>query len=311
MIDSCVISQGLKLKIERAVQILVRRRAALGDAIMSTGVVRELKHRYVCNIDVVTDFPDAYRNSPHIRDLFSTATAPNPAIYDLYINLDDCYEFNPENHYLDSYWYRAFGETTGDQSVELFATDEDRTRILNIQYENNLDRYIVVHMRNWHWELKNMNLQTWFDVYAQVFEQHDDIKVVCVGGPTDHYIDLPMFVDLRGNLTPQQLMLLMDDARCFVGTDSAPYHCAAASDTHVIALLTHLHPDRILPIRNRGLATGPGWNATAVSAEVDCVGCNDRQARPVSQIICERGTMPCKDSFDSKKIATAILEQLK
>jgi hypothetical protein len=166
------------LKIERAIQILVRRRAALGDAIMSTGVVRELKRRYVCNIDVVTDFPDAYRNSPHIRDLFSTATAPNSAIYDLYVNLDDCYEFNPENHYLDSYWYRAFGETTGDRSVELFATDEDRTRILNIQYENNLDRYIVVHMRNWHWELKNMNLQTWFDVYAQVFEQHDDIKVV-------------------------------------------------------------------------------------------------------------------------------------
>jgi ADP-heptose:LPS heptosyltransferase len=106
-------------------------------------------------------------------------------------------------------------------------------------------------------------------------------------------------------------MVLMDGARCFVGTDSAPYHCAAASDTHVIALLTHLHPDRILPIRNRGLGTGLSWNATAITADIDCVGCNDRQARPVSQIICERGTMPCKDSFDSTEIATAIMEQLK
>jgi len=306
MIDSCVTSQGSPLNIERPTQILVRRHAALGDAIMSTGVVRELKRRYTCDIDMVTDFPDAYRNSPHVRQLFSTTQAPNPAVYDLYINLDDCYEFNPENHYLDSYFYRAFGNNAVDKSVELFESDEDRTRILNIQYENNLDQYIVVHMRNWYWELKNMNLQTWFDVYAQVFEQHDNIKVVCVGGPTDFFIDLPMFVDARGNLTPQQLKVLIDGARCFVGTDSAPYHCAAATDTPVIALLTHLLPERIVPYR-RGEY---GWRTTAVSADISCVGCNDRQARPVSQIICERGTMPCKDSFNSATIAEAIIKQL-
>jgi ADP-heptose:LPS heptosyltransferase len=295
------------MNIERPIQILVRRRAALGDAIMSTGVVRELKKRYSnCEIDLITDFPDAYRNSPHVRQLFTTSHAINPTVYDLYINLDDCYEFNPENHYLDSYFYRALGENTVDRSVELFDTDEDKTQILNFLNQNQLDQYIVVHMRNWYWELKNMALQTWFDVYAEVFEKHNNIKVVCVGGATDFFIDLPMFVDARGNLTPQQLKVLISGARCFVGTDSAPYHCAAATDTPIVALLTHLLPERIVPYRHGKY----GWNTTAISAEIDCIGCNDRQARPVSQIICERGTMPCKDSFNSKAIANAIINTL-
>ena len=296
------------MKIERPVQILVRRRAALGDAIMSTGVIRELKKRYPnSDIDVITEFVEVYKNNPHIRQVYHSDTFSNVhARYDLYVNLDDCYEYNPENHYLDSYFYRAFGENTLDRSVELFPTAEDRTRILNLQLEHQLDQYIVVHMRNWHWELKNMNLQTWFDVYAKVFEQHENLRVVCVGGNTDFFINLPMFVDARGNYTPQQLKVLIEGARCFIGTDSGPYHCAAATDTPMIALLTHLLPERIVPYRQGKY----GWQTTAISAKIDCVGCNDRQARPVSRIICERGTMPCKDSFDSHAIAEAILKTL-
>lgn len=275
---------------------------------MSTGVVRELKRRYSnCEIDVITEFANVYTDNPHVRRVFNASfVTVNPADYDIYINLDDCYEFNPENHYLDSYFYRAFGDTTADRSVELFEDEHDRTRILNLQHENQLDQYIVVHMRNWHWELKNMNLQTWFDVYAQVFEKYPDLKVVCVGGMTDFFIDLPMFVDARGDYTPQQLKALIADAQCFVGTDSGPYHCASATDTPIIALLTHLLPERIVPYRHGEY----GWRTTAISAEIDCIGCNDRQARPVIQIICERGNMPCKDSFNSATIAEAITKQL-
>ena len=67
MIDSYVTSQRQKLNIERPIQILVRRRAALGDVIMSTGVVRELKKRYNCVIDIATEFPNVYDNNPYVR----------------------------------------------------------------------------------------------------------------------------------------------------------------------------------------------------------------------------------------------------
>jgi len=296
------------MNIERPTQILVLRRAAMGDAIMSTGVIRELKKRYANSvIDMVTEFADVYKNNPHVRQVYHPDSCPvHPGLYDLYINLDNCYENNPLNHYLDSYFYRAFGENNLDKSVDLFETDEDHSTMLNFQHQHQLDQYIVVHMRNWHWELKNMNLQTWFDVYAHVFEHTEGLRVVCVGSASDHYIDLPMFVDARNNFTPQQLKVLIAGAQCFVGTDSGPYHCAAATDTPMVALLTHLLPERIVPYRHGEY----GWRTTAISADIDCTGCNDRQVRPVNQIICERGNMPCKDSFNSKTIADAIIKTL-
>jgi len=67
-----------------------------------------------------------FNNNPHVRALYHTEAMPNPAAYDLYINLDDAYEYNPVNHYVDSYFYRAFGTSTvANKSVELFANDND------------------------------------------------------------------------------------------------------------------------------------------------------------------------------------------
>ena len=59
------------LKIKNPVSILVRRRASLGDTVMSTAVVRELykAHNGNCHITVETDYPLVYKNNPYIVDL--------------------------------------------------------------------------------------------------------------------------------------------------------------------------------------------------------------------------------------------------
>ena len=288
------------MNIEQPLQILLRRRAALGDVIMSTGVVRELKHRYQCNIDVATEFPNVYDNNPNVRAIYHTSAMPDPTAYDMYINLDDSYELNPVNHYLDSYFYRAFGTSAvADKRPELFVTDTD-VNIVNEFFENNaIDDYIVVHIRQWYWPLKNMSWDTWYAVFERIFSARTDIKIVCVGTVQDGYVEHPLFVDARDRLSVQQQKLLMDHARCFVGTDSGPYHIASASKTNIISLHTHLLPDRILP-RDQ--------IAIPILSNVDCVGCNDNQARPVRQVICKHGDFRCKDSFDAAKIANNILE---
>lgn len=275
---------------------------------MSTGIVRELKKRYgnTAVIDVATEFPEVYRNNPHIRNIWHTNQPPNVEDFDIYINLDDAYEFNPENHYVDSYFYRAFGDLTLDKSVELFASDEDR-RAVDQDLESIDSQYIVVHMRQWHWGAKNISMDTWFDIYAKLFEQRTDFKVVCVGGQTDQSVEHPLFVDLRGRYNSQQIKYLCDHARCFVGIDSGPFACAAASSTHIVALLTHLRPERIIPYRNNKL----GYNCTAIPTLEDCSGCNDRQQRPVRQLVCHKNTFPCTGNFDTEKIASAILTTLK
>ena len=290
------------MKIEKPTQILVRRRAALVDVIMSTGVVRELKKRYNCNIDVATEFPNVYDNNPHVRAIYHTNAMPDPATYDLYINLDDAYELNPVNHYLDSYFYRAFGTSTVDNKTpELFPTESDVDVVNSFFHDNAIDEYVVVHIRQWYWELKNMSWDTWYAVFERLFTERTDFKIVCVGSASDGFVEHPLFVDARDQLNVQQQKLLMDRARCFVGIDSGPYHIAVASKTHIISLHTHLLPERIAPQHKL---------YTAIKSEVDCVGCNDHQARPVSQVICKHGDFRCKDNFSAERIANNVLEIL-
>ena len=291
------------MKIEKPTQILVRRRAALGDVIMSTGVVRELKKRYNCNIDVATEFPNVYDNNPHVRAIYHTNAMPDPATYDLYINLDDAYELNPVNHYLDSYFYRAFGTSTVEhnKTPELFPTESDVDVVNSFFHDNAIDEYVVVHIRQWYWELKNMSWDTWYAVFERLFTERTDFKIVCVGSASDGFVEHPLFVDARDQLNVQQQKLLMDRARCFVGIDSGPYHIAVASKTHIISLHTHLLPERIAPQHKL---------YTAIKSEVDCVGCNDHQARPVSQVICKHGDFRCKDNFSAERIANNVLEIL-
>ena len=296
------------MKIEKPIQILVRRHAAIGDVIMSTGVVRELKRKYGndCQIDVATDFIEIYRNNPHVRNIIPAVTMPNPAAYDLYINLDDAYEVNPINHYVDSYFYRAFGDTDYPKQPELFPDQTDRDQV-NQDLEI-LDRqFIVVHMRNWHWASKNVSFDTWMEVFEKMYTETTDVAVVCVGGTTDFALDqAPLFYDRRGKYNSQQISYLIGEAQCFVGIDSGPFQCAASTNTPIIALLTHLQPERIVPYRHGVL----GWNTTAIQTLEDCRGCNDDQVRPVRQLVCKKQTYPCSKNWDTDAISKAILETL-
>lgn len=289
------------MKINTPINILVRRRAAIGDVIMSTGVVRELKLDYGSNasIDVATDEIEVYRNNPHVRSIIPIDAA-DPSRYDVYINLDDAYESNPENHYVDSYFYRAFGTTDMDKSVELFPTQVDCDAV-DADLLTIGNRFIVVHMRNWHWGAKNISLDVWLDIYTKLFTERTDFQIVCVGGQTDHMIEHPLFFDARGRYNSQQLKYLCDHAQAFVGIDSGPFQCAAASRTHIIALLTHLKPERIMPFKSH----------TAIQTNEDCAGCNDVQTTPIRQIVCKKQTYPCVNNFDTDKITRAVLEQLK
>lgn len=298
------------MKLEQPINILVRRRAAIGDTIMSTAVVRELTKRYNnCNIDVATEFVEVYRNNPHIRNIYLPHMMPDVAAYDVYINLDDAYELNPTQHYVDSMFYRAFGDNFRhlDQRVELWPSDDDRRDVVQ-DMEDLGQQFIVVHMRQWHWASKNISLDTWFEVFGLLFEQRTDFTIVCVGGDTDFAVqDHPLIFDARGRYNSQQIKFLCDHAQAFVGIDSGPFQCAAASNTHIIALLTHLRPECILPYRKHEM----GYNCTAIQTSEDCAGCNDDQVRPVRQLVCRKQTFPCASNWDSQRIANAILGQLK
>ena len=127
-----------------------------------------------------------------------------------------------------------------------------------------------------------------------------------MGGPTDYTFDHPLFFNANARYTPQQLSYFLNSAKCFVGIDSGPFQIAGASSTHVIGLLTHNPPEHIMPIRRMD----PTWHHTAIQADIDCVGCNIKQVRPVRGINCIHGDFRCNRMWDTQRIADAILEQL-
>lgn len=294
------------MKIETPTTILVKRRASLGDVVMTTGIVRELnkKHDGQCAITVETEYPLVYKNNPYIADLRNWGEV-NPVDFDVVYNLDDAYEKNPVNHFVDSMFYRVFGSNTLDHSVDLHANNEDCAMV--DQDIKDIDApFFAVHMRNWAWALKNIDIDTWCDIFAKVFEVRTDIKIVTVGGPTDLSLEHPLIVNYNARYTPQQLAYFLNSAKCYVGIDSGPFQIAGASNTHIIGLLTHNPPEYIMPYRK----LDGFWNSTAIQANIDCVGCNVTQARPVSQILCKHGDYRCNKSWDTEKIANAILGQL-
>jgi ADP-heptose:LPS heptosyltransferase len=188
-----------------------------------------------------------------------------------------------------------------NKTPELFASEFDVETVNKFFEDNELDNYIVVHIRQWYWPLKNMSWDTWYTVFEKIFSSRTDFKIVCVGTAQDGYVEHPLFVDARDRLNVQQQKLLMDRARCFVGIDSGPYHIAASSKTHIISLHTHLLPERIAPQHKP---------YTAIKSDVDCVGCNDEQQRPVRQVVCKHGDFRCSNNFNADRIANNILEIL-
>lgn len=294
------------MKIETPIRILVKRRAALGDVVMSTGVVRELHRRHEgnCAITVETEYPLVYKNNPYIQDLRNWGEC-NTSDYDVVYNLDDSYELNPENHFVKSMFYRVFGTNTRDHSVDLHPDDNDLA-IVDADVQELGAPFFAIHMRNWAWPLKNIDVDTWGEIISRVFAQRTDHKVVTVGGPTDYTFDHPLFFNANARYTPQQLAYFLDSAKCFVGIDSGPFQIAGASNTHIIGLLTHNPPEYIMPERH----LDPTWNYTAIQANVACVGCNVNQQRPVRQVVCQWGDFRCNRTWDTDRIAQAILGTL-
>lgn len=296
------------MKIEKPIDILIKRRAALGDVIYTTGVVRELYKQYNGNarITVQTDFPDVFTNNPYVHHVVPCSVGLNVSEFDIYHNLDNCYEYNPCNHYVDSYFYRVFGDNTLVRDTELHPTEEDRAAVdQDLKFIG--DKFIAVHMRQWHWELKNIKPEVWLDIFAKLFETTIDYKIVFVGGQTDGAIEHPLMINTCGRYSPQELKCLLEHAACFVGIDSGPYAIATTTKTPMVSLLSHMPPSTIIPIRDNT----NGLNALVVQADLECVGCYERQQRPVSQIICERGDYACNKTWDTDKIVRAITNYLK
>ena len=293
-------------------RILIDRRAALGDLVMITPVLREMRRRHPgAFIQVVTEEPAVLNNNPHVNVVCQPTEMVKSDPWDLYMNLNDAYEKNVTSHYIDSYLHRAFGDNVDGiaRSPEMFPTAEEKENVEDALTQIG-GKYMVVHMRRWAWENKNIDLETWSAYFTRLQQAHPDVKIVSIGAKYDYTVpnDPAHYINLVGQLTLGEIQYLISRAQVFVGPDSGPFHIASTTNTPIVALISHLLPEQILPWRDEEF----GKDVTVVLSDVPCTGCYARQKPPVNNLTCENEVQfVCSKKFDNLKMFEATSEILK
>ena len=288
--------------------ILLDRRAALGDVIMTTPVIRELRRRYPeAHIQVVTDEPAVLANNPDVSRVVLPSQMEKKDPWDIYINLNDAYETQVSSHYIESYLDRAFGESRDqvtDRDTAMYPSDDEKTAVDEALAEHKIKDYIVVHMRRWAWENKNIDFQIWSALFTRLQDKYPDVTIISIGAKYDMRVPaLPGYADLVEQLSLGEIQYLISGARAFIGPDSGPFHIAGTTRTPIVALISHLLPEQILPWRDGEF----GKDITVVLSNVPCVGCYARQTPPVNNLTCENDVQwACNKAFDNLEMFRAM-----
>jgi ADP-heptose:LPS heptosyltransferase len=296
-------------------RILVDRRAALGDVVMITPVLRELRRRHPASfIQVVTEEAEVLANNPHVDKVAQPAEMSQQDPWDIYINLNDAYETNVTSHYVDSMMHRAFGIEDGEQwdrTLIKIPTQEEREAVDELIEENGIQDFIVIHMRRWAWENKNVDIETWADYVTLLGVSYPNLKIITVGAKYDGKLpahDEGRWIDLNSQLSLGEIAYLISRARMFVGTDSGPYHLACTTETPILLLSSHLAPSQIMPWRGDNEF---GKGVETVFSRVPCLGCYARQTPPVRELTCENTEQwACSKAFDVEDMLKASIRML-
>jgi ADP-heptose:LPS heptosyltransferase len=288
--------------------ILLDRRAALGDVIMTTPVIRELRRRYPeAHIQVVTDEPAVLANNPDVSRVVLPSQMEKKDPWDIYINLNNAYETQVSSHYIESYLDRAFGESRDqvtDRDTAMYPSDDEKAAVDEALAEHKIKDYIVVHMRRWAWENKNIDFQIWSALFTRLQDKYPDVTIISIGAKYDMRVPvLPGYADLVEQLSLGEIQYLISGARAFIGPDSGPFHIAGTTRTPIVALISHLLPEQILPWRDGEF----GKDITVVLSGVPCVGCYARQTPPVNNLTCENDVQwACNKAFDNLEMFRAM-----
>ena len=214
--------------------ILIRRRMAAGDVLLTTPVV-EAVAKANPNADILfeTEYPELFKGNHFVR-IAAKRIPVNSSVP--IIDLTMAYENRPHLNYLD-----AYAEVAG---VKL----SNRKPVLNWTPERKFARetfgdelrWCVINAVN-----PDVNRQWPLDRYAGVIKHLRDIgfKVAEVGKyPGACKADL----DLTGKTTVHQMAALIEFCKLFIGVDSLPLHIASATGTTAIGLFGVTLPERVL-----------------------------------------------------------------
>lgn len=268
--------------------ILVRRSGAFGDVIDTTPVIRRLRQENPhAEIDVDTQYPNVFSNSPHRIGL------KRDIAYDRIIDLNMAYERNLRRvGIVESYMEVAFGDRGGSTQLEMSYGPPP---------EFGLDWSLAITMHPARsWPQRTLPVTFWVDL-ANILANRGWI-VLCIGTRQDWGFNGHRVLDLRDRFDPQAQAAVIGASRAFVCSESGPMILAQVTNVPVVGLHTMGLP--WLAMRERHGVMG--WRYHGVVAPIDCAGCQHELDAPTTSFTCHRGDNMCVTLFDPHTIADKV-----
>lgn len=272
--------------------ILVKRRGALGDVLLTTPIVRHLRGMNPqAQIIVATDSKDVFKNNPHVDkvvDHGDLAHATIPA--DHVVDLNMVYECSPKEHIIDAYSNFTFGHKQIEKRIELFYNETDATRVdaFLATRHINLARLVMVHM-GMTWMNRTWPHMNWMRVVRTLSDAGWHVVVVGSGDDFRTNDQIPRVHDAHNVFSIQEIAYLSARSKAFIGIDSGIFHIAGTTKVPIVGIFTSVNPDYRMAFR-------PGQKdhgLVPVTPAINCKGCLHEEKPPVTYCGCKRNDFAC------------------
>lgn len=291
-------------------KILVIRQLALGDVLLTTPIIKQLYFDYDgdCEIDVLTMKPEAFINNPFVFNIYTPDSfLDSKKIYQKTINLDLVYEWHPNLHILEAYAKYSHGtiDKIKDKQIGIFPTLNDKFKIKKLIEDVIKGNYLTIHMRKDTWPSRNLSEDFWKSIVEGLLET-TEYNIVQVG--SDHEIAFnqnPRVFNLLGQLSLQELKVLFENSKCYIGIDSGTLHVAASTEVPIVSAFTSAHHQFRQPLGRREDSV-----FIPVTPDIDCYGCQSRMDPPITGVICTKGdpySPPCRNLISKTIFIKAVI----
>lgn len=272
--------------------VRIRRYAALGDIILTTPFIRELKKYYkvdvsTSNSKIISELVDSFRN----EDRPDAGTV---------VDLDLAYEKRPTMHVLDAYAevVRSHGLPVPDlKQTGPMVNSAEIPENINQYLKNH--KYVVFHLGGYGWPAKKIKTDFWCELASNLIKFHS-LKPVIVGTSCDQTLRNSFrAIDLRLKLTVPEVRAVISKAVMFIGADSAPYHIASCTNTPQVGLFTVVNGHFFKPLHKDSLV---------INTPLDCGNCLRRLPAPRTTHYCVKEVPNvCTSSFSADDVYHQIL----
>lgn len=263
--------------------ILLIRKGAKGDVLMTTPVIRAVKKAYPeSRIYFETQCPELIQGNPNIEQIISTSKKEQ---FDLIYELE--YEAFPGEIRIDA-MSRQVGIKLDNRKMEVFLDEPTKLPIDN--------PYVVFHTGK-SWPNRELSIEKWAQIAEYLISLN--YRIAEIGTSETENIPIDGIIDLRSQ-SWGFVSRLIREAEFFVGIDSACSNLAKALQTPAFIFYGCVNPQVML---------ADAVEYPIIAHGLDCIGCRDRSSS--HYVECDKIEIFCCTKVKAQDIIIMLEQYIK